>query len=206
MSGGVAPSPASGVSDPGNATLRPARPRKRRRRTITVAVIVGVLLVLGIGAIFLDNWARQQVADFVATKIQQSFNLKADDPVTVDVAGFSVLGQLATGTLNEVSADINDVPFGDLRGHVHVTLTDIPIDETQPVGELRAEFRMTESTVAELVQTLSTSAGPTSSLWNRKSALVPKSTPHVSVCSALPSRRFLLLLPSGWNPKLLTGN
>ncbi|MEO7148106.1 MAG: DUF2993 domain-containing protein [Terrimesophilobacter sp.] len=205
MSGGVAPSPASGVSDPGNATLRPARPRKRRRRTITVAVIVGVLLVLGIGAIFLDNWARQQVADFVATKIQQSFNLKADDPVTVDVAGFSVLGQLATGTLNEVSADINDVPFGDLRGHVHVTLTDIPIDETQPVGELRAEFRMTESTVAELVQTLSTSAVTNVELVEPEIRLGTKiNTPRISLFGVtIPS--IPLALAVGLEPKAADG-
>lgn len=125
--------------------------------TIAISVIVGVLLVLGIGAVILDNFARQQVADFVATKIQQTFKLSADQPVTVEVAGFSVLGQLATGSLSEVSADVDDVAFGELRGKVHAVFTDIPLDETQPVGKLRAEFRMSETSVADLVQTLSAS-------------------------------------------------
>lgn len=142
---------------PESAATQPrhAPQRTRRRAVKALTITLSVLVVLAAGVVILDNWARAQVADFVVTKIQQAFSLDADQPVTVSVAGFSVLGQLATGALDEVSAEVENVAVGDLRGAVSITLTDVPIDELKPVGQLRAEFRMTESSVAALITTLS---------------------------------------------------
>ena len=138
-----------------SAELRHASPRKRRKGAKALIIVLSILLVLIAGVVVLDYWVRGQVADFVSTKVQQAFSLDKDQPVTVEVTGFSVLGQLATGSLDKVSADVDNVVVGELRGGVRVTLIDIPVDEQKPVGRLHAEFRMTESTVAELVTSLS---------------------------------------------------
>ena len=64
--------------------------RKPRKRRVGATVLVSLAVV--IGALWaLDNWARQQVADQVSEEVEQLLDLDDSEPVTVEIAGISVI-------------------------------------------------------------------------------------------------------------------
>lgn len=122
---------------------------KRRRAPLVIGIVVAVLVLLVVGYILLDNWARQQVSDIVTDQVHQA--LDSDQPVDVDVAGFSVIAQAITGSLDRVDVAVDDVTVGQLAGDVKLTATNIPIDLTKPVEKVDIEFVADESSVQTLV-------------------------------------------------------
>ena len=114
----------------------PAARKKPKKRTIvgTVLASLGVVVAALWG---LDNWARQQVADYVTEKVEQVLNLDNGDPVTVEIAGVSVIAQVLTGTLDEVDVGVDDVTIGEFTGGVSLRAEGIPIDLQKPIDEVR---------------------------------------------------------------------
>lgn len=139
----------------GEAEPTTAKPRVRRRSvTVTGSVLAG-LGVLVAAFVGLDNWARQQVADYVAEKVQTMLSLDSDKPVSVTIAGTSVIAQVISGTIDEVDVGVDNVTIGEFTGGVSLTAEGIPVDLSAPVDSVRIEFRVSEKSIQSLSHVLS---------------------------------------------------
>ena len=125
---------------------------------IAVATALGALVLVFVGLWAVDTWARQQVADYVADKVQQVLSLESTENVDVTVAGFSVIAQVISGSLDEIAVDVEDVQIGDLRGGVALTARGVPIDLTKPVDSVEIEFRVSEQSLKSVAHLLSAAA------------------------------------------------
>jgi hypothetical protein len=134
-----------------------AKPPRRRTTIALLSIFGGLALVAGAlwGA---DAWARQQVADYVTDKVQEVLSLDSDKPVTVTVAGFSVLAQLLSGTIEKVDVGVENVTIGELNGDVTLVAEGIPIDLKEPVERVQIEFAVTEESVQSIAHLLSAKA------------------------------------------------
>ena len=97
-------------------TAKPAK--KKRGKKIAVAVILGGLALVA-GALWgTEVWLRQQITDYVTAKVHEVLSLESEQPVAVEVAGFSVITQVLTGRLEHVDVAVENVTIGDLSGDV----------------------------------------------------------------------------------------
>lgn len=110
-----------------------APPRRRRGWAWLVsAVIVAVLVV---AAFLLGEWiARDLVRNAVRQQLVSQLALPADQQVAVDIPG-SILWQLATGTIDDVTISSDDVTIRDISGDATVHLRNV---------QIRAGFAMSE--------------------------------------------------------------
>ena len=135
-----------------------ATPRRRPTKRTVIATVLASLGVV-IGALWgLDNWARQQIADYVTEKVEQVLSLDSDQPVTVEIAGVSVIAQVLTGTLDRVDVGVDDVTIGEFTGGVSLSAEGIPIDPQKPVDAVQIEFRVTEKSIQKIAHVLSATA------------------------------------------------
>ena len=134
----------------------PASPRRRlRKRTIIVTALISLAVVAG--ALWaLDNWARQQVASYVTEKVHEV--LDSDEPVTVEIAGFSVIAQVLTGSFEQVDVSVDDVTIGEFTGDVELRAKGIPTDLERPVDSVQIAFTVKEESLQQIAHLLSASA------------------------------------------------
>ena len=135
-----------------------AKPAKKNRgKAIAVAAILGGLALVA-GALWgTEVWLRQQVADYVTTTAQEVLNLDSEQPVAVNIAGFSMIAQVLTGKLEHVDVAVDNVSIGELSGDVALVAEGIPIDRSKPVDRVQIEFAATEESVKSIANTLSSS-------------------------------------------------
>ena len=134
------------------------KPRKRlKKRTVVATVLASVGVVLG--ALWgVDTWARQQVADYVTEKVQEVLSLDSDEPVTVEIAGVSVIAQVLTGSLEQVDVGVDDVTIGEFTGGVELRAEGIPVDLSRPVDRVQIEFTVNEKSIQKIAHVLSATA------------------------------------------------
>ncbi len=140
-------------------TVKSSKPKATAKRKATVggSIVAGVVVLLG-GFLYADNWARQQVADYVTAKVQQVLSLSSDQPVTVNIGGTSVIAQVITGNLEQVDVGVDNVTIGDLTGGVTLRADNIPTDATKPVGRIQIEFRVGEQSLQKIAHLVSATA------------------------------------------------
>lgn len=126
-------------------------PRRRRRGLIAVVVVAVVLVLLVVAAVVGDALARRAVADTAAASIRDALSLPADHPVEVDVAGWAVLPQLVSGTLDRLDVRSDDVAFGELNGDIDVTLEGVPASGTGALDSGTATVALDPASVTSLV-------------------------------------------------------
>ncbi len=131
--------------------------KPRKKKTIAATVLGGLAVI--VGALFgIDNWARQQVADYVTEKVQEVLSLETDQPVTVEIAGVSVIAQVITGTIDEVDVGVDNVQIGELSGGVALKAEGIPIDLSKPIDTVQIEFTVGEKSIQSIAHVLSATA------------------------------------------------
>ncbi len=138
------------VSEPAAVTAK----KKPKKRTVVATVLASVGVVLG--ALWgVDAWARQQVADYVTEKVHEVLSLDSDEPVTVEIAGVSVIAQVLTGSLEQVDVGVDDVTIGDFTGGVELRAEGIPVDLSRPVDTVQIEFTVNETSIKKIAHFLS---------------------------------------------------
>lgn len=128
--------------------------KKLRKRSIIGTVLVS-LAVVAAALWAVDTWARQQVADYVSEKVREVLTLESDEPVTVEIAGFSIIAQVLTGSLEQVDVGVDDVTIGDFTGGVELRAQGIPVDLKKPVDSVQIEFTVTEESIQKIAHVLS---------------------------------------------------
>jgi hypothetical protein len=128
--------------------------RGPKKRTIAATLLISLGVV--VGALWgLDAWARQQVADIVTEKVHEVLSLDSNEPVSVEIAGFSVIAQVLSGSLDQVDVGVDDVTLGDFTGGVALRAEGIPIDLSKPVDRVQIEFTVTEKSIEKIADVLS---------------------------------------------------
>lgn len=145
----------SGESSP---TVVVAARRPRRRGLRALVAVVATLVVLAGLFLVVDAWARQQIADYVEQKAREVLSLDDGQPVAVEIAGASVIAQVVTGSLEDVSIDVEEVTIGDLTGGVSLRAQGVPVDASRPVDRVQIEFRVDEAGIQSIASTFSGTA------------------------------------------------
>lgn len=135
-----------------------ASARKRPRKRTIIATVLASLAVVVVALWAVDTWARQQLADYVTDKVQEVLSLESGEPVDVEIAGFSVIAQVLTGSLDQVDVGVDDVAIGDFTGGVELRATGIPIDLSKPVDSVQIEFTVSEKSIQKIASLLSAAA------------------------------------------------
>ena len=134
------------------AATKPKKKLKKRTVVATVLASIGVV----VGALWgLDTWARQQVADYVTEKVHEVLSLDSDQPVSVEIAGVSVIAQVITGSLEQVDVGVDDVTIGEFTGGVTMRAEGIPVDLSRPVDSVQIEFSVNERSIQNIANFLS---------------------------------------------------
>ncbi|KQV24727.1 MULTISPECIES: DUF2993 domain-containing protein [unclassified Microcella] len=136
---------------------RPVASRRRggRRAVIIVGVTAALLGVLALAAIVADGAVRGVIRDEVADRVRTALELDPEHPVAVDIAGRSVLLQLASGRFERVDVDAGEISAGDLTGTLTMSATGIPVDSTRPTERVDARFVVQEGDIAAIAGALS---------------------------------------------------
>ena len=131
--------------------------RKPRKAIVIAVIVVAALAVIAVALWAVEAWARQQVADYVTAKVREVLSLESDHPVSVEIAGFSVVGQAVTGTLEQIDVQVDDVRLGELSGGIALTARGIPVDMSKPVDRVQIEFSAGEESIRSVAHLLSAS-------------------------------------------------
>ncbi|MDO8337823.1 MAG: DUF2993 domain-containing protein [Microcella sp.] len=143
-----------------DAAAPPAEPvttrtRSGRRAAIAIGATVVVLGILAVGAVVADGAVRGAIRDEVADQVRAVLDLDPEHPVEVDIAGRSVLWQLATGRFERVHVDAGEIAAGDLTGDLTMSATGIPADRAQTTDRIDARFVVAEGDIAAIAGALS---------------------------------------------------
>lgn len=147
--------PDGAVTEPAEAVTEPTPARPRRRGLVAVLVVVGIVVVLGVAAVFAENVARAQAQALIAGEVRSALQLEADHPVDVAIAGPPVLWQAAGGRFERITVDVPELSIGDLRGDLTLIAEGTPLDTAQPTDSVQAVFEVQEADVAALAGLLS---------------------------------------------------
>lgn len=127
-----------------------------RHRVWPWLVVAGVVLALGIGAVFAAEWAaRAFVEGSVRSTAADQLDLPADHEIDVAVEGW-VVPQLVRGRLEEITVRSQDVPLSDaVTGDVDVVVTDVPVRGGGPAGGAAGSLILDEEQLQRLLATVS---------------------------------------------------
>ncbi len=135
------------VEPPTSRPIRPPAPPKNIAGR-AFSIVLTLLVLAGLGLYAADNWMRQQVADYVTAKVVQVLGLSADQPVTVTIAGASVIAQVIGGSFDDVRVGVDNVQIGELTGGVEIQASGIPTDiETEAIDQVRVRFTISEKSL-----------------------------------------------------------
>ncbi|HSP52053.1 MAG TPA: DUF2993 domain-containing protein [Cryobacterium sp.] len=112
--------------------------RKSRRRGLGAFVVTGLVVVGLVAAFFLVDGG---VRSYAEGQIEQEIASNLPDTVTGDVAvslgGVSVIAQYLGGSFDRVALESSALTVDGVPASVHVVATDVPLDQTEPVGDVR---------------------------------------------------------------------
>lgn len=150
-SGSNSPTSTATAVLPAETVVIEAAPPKKKRRWWILAVVLGVVAVLlVVGFVVGDAFAKRYAADYVRGKIIEVLALDPATPVDVDLGGGSVILQAIRGSIDEVTVDIDQLAFGDVTGSAVLTAADVPLDSSKPVGQLGIQVTVSEENVQKL--------------------------------------------------------
>lgn len=147
--------PSTPPTGPAAPSAAPA-PTSTRRRPRRVVVLVGVaLLLMAVLLVIADTVARSAVRDAIASELGTALPLERGSGVAVEVGGFSMLAQLATGRLERIAVTADAVDFGQISVAADAVATGVPIDRSQPADSVTIDLFVTEEELANLADNLS---------------------------------------------------
>ncbi|TFC94879.1 DUF2993 domain-containing protein [Cryobacterium sinapicolor] len=115
-----------------------ASARKSRRRGLGAFVVTG-LVVLGLVAVFffIDGGLRGYAEDQIEQEIAANLPDTVTGDVAVSIGGLSVIAQYLGGSFDRVALESGALTVDGVPASVHVVATDVPLDQSEPVGDLR---------------------------------------------------------------------
>ena len=131
----------------------PRKPRSKRRRSWAFVIVCGVLALLVVGVVALDNAVRGYASDRIAGEIRSSLSLPANAPVDVSVGGTSVLWQLLVGKFDRIDVGVARLALGSLKGSAELTATGVPLERGAAVDRTAIVFMTDQTALSALFAT-----------------------------------------------------
>lgn len=130
---------------------------KRKRRWIGPVVLFGFLFALIATAAFMAEYLARDVATGIAAQpVASALGMSSTSDVDVDFGSGSLLLQIATGSIDELTVEAQRVPLGESRANITLLATGVPIDSGGVVAEMAATVRLDSAAIQSLASQLST--------------------------------------------------
>lgn len=126
-----------------------------RRRVWPWLVVVGVVIALGLGAVFAAEWAARAIVEQnVRSSAAEQLDLPADHEIAVGVDGW-VIPQLVRGRLDEITISSDDVPLSEsVTGDVDVVISEVPVRGGGPAGGASGSLALDEQQLTTMLATI----------------------------------------------------
>jgi hypothetical protein len=139
---------------------RPAR--KRGRGWIIAAWIVGGLIILlGIAAVLVDNGLRSAAESVAADQIEQRLPDNVTGAVDVHIGGGSVILQYLSGSFDHVELDAPTLAVNGIPAPAHVVASGVSTDLSTPVRDVTATVKMSQDALNALLKVPQATSGVT---------------------------------------------
>lgn len=137
---------------------RPAR--KRGRGWVIAAWIVGGLIVLlGIAAVLIDNGLRAAAESVAADQIEQRLPDNVTGNVDVHIGGGSVILQYLSGSFDHVELDAPSLSIDGVRVPAHVMASGLSTDLSKPVHGVTATVSLDQNALNTLLRVPEATSG-----------------------------------------------
>ncbi|WP_127792988.1 DUF2993 domain-containing protein [Agromyces sp. LHK192] len=120
--------------------------RAARGWTIAVVVVVVVTAVL----VIVDAVVRASAQERIAENVEAQLPDGVTGDVTAEIGGFSVLWQSIVGTAERVELHARELTVDGAPIAVDVVGTDVPLDQTKPVGRITGTITVDEASLNTL--------------------------------------------------------
>ncbi|QEO10383.1 LmeA family phospholipid-binding protein [Protaetiibacter larvae] len=127
----------------------------RRRRRVWPWVVLGVVVLLGAGAVAADFLVRGWAEGLVAARIAEALEVPDEDAVEVQLGAGSVLLQALAGSVDQVDIRVDDLALGPLTGDLAVAAQGVPLDPASPTRALAIDYRIASAGLSGIADQLS---------------------------------------------------
>ncbi|MET4159651.1 DUF2993 domain-containing protein [Agromyces sp. PvR057] len=148
VAAGTPPAEAPAATPPvDQAPADPDRRRTRRRWLIAGAIVLVVAALLVVA----DLLTRSAIEQGIAAEAESSLPENVDGDVDVQVGGFSVLAQLLTGSLAQITADAPQLTVDGNPIAVHLVAHGVPVSQGGTIDFVEGEVTADAASLNALV-------------------------------------------------------
>jgi LmeA-like phospholipid-binding len=126
-------------------------PRKRHRGRRAVIAIIVVIVILVVAFFTADYFARSYATSYVQQRIATALGQSSTKSVSVNLGSGSILIQAATGSIHDVTVDVDPLVIDGLAGTGTLTAHGVPLSSTTPVEQLQVDITIPQTTLTEAI-------------------------------------------------------
>ena len=124
-----------------------------RRRRGGCLLVAGLMAVALLGTFFVvDSVLRGFAQNRAQAEIAGRLPANVTGDVTVAIGGFSVIGQYLTGSFERVDLTAPALSIDGATADVHIRATGVPVDTSQPIGQVTGTIDLDEAALNTLMQ------------------------------------------------------
>jgi hypothetical protein len=138
-----------------------------KRRGITVLVVTSLVVLGLVGAYFIvDSLLRGYAENRVREEVVGNLPQGVTGDVAVSIGGISVIAQYLAGSFDEVDLTAPQLSFRGAGSaeravaSVYLVATDVPVDTTKPVGDVRGAIEIGQKSLNTLLSAAAVPGGP----------------------------------------------
>lgn len=151
-----------GTQAPGTQTPGAPKPRRRGRGGIVAAWIVGGLVVLlGVAFVLVDNALRAGAESVVQVAIAQQLPGNVTGKIDVHIGGPSVILQYLAGSFERVELDAAKLTVDGVPVSVRVVAGGVPTDLAKPVRDVTAVVTLDQAALNAILKVPGAASGLT---------------------------------------------
>jgi hypothetical protein len=126
-------------------------PRKKRRGRRGLIALLVVVVVL-VGAFFVADYVAKKIAtSYVQEQVATALDLSSTAGVAVNLGSGSILLQAASGSIDNVTVDVDPLVVDGLSGSATLTAHGVPLSSTTPVQQLQVNITVPETTIGKAI-------------------------------------------------------
>ena len=137
------------MTDETTAEPRRAMPRWAKPVLISVGIVVVLVIAFFVADAALRSYAQGRIAEEIKSELPDGFT--AND-LTVDIGGFSVIGQYLAGSFDTVTLDADSVRMNGVPAAASIVAHGVPTDFSKPVASIKGAMILDQDAANRLVK------------------------------------------------------
>jgi LmeA-like phospholipid-binding len=129
-------------------------PRKKHRGRRALIVLLVVVVVLVVAFFVADYIAKKIATGYVQQQVATALDLPSTAGVAVNLGSGSILLQAASGSIDNVTVDVDPLVIDGLSGSATLTAHGVPLSSTTPVRQLQVNITVPEATIGKAITTV----------------------------------------------------